>query len=239
MPTLQAIVFDLDDTLYPEKSYILSAFQAVATWTETRLSIPRQRGFAELASLYEAGVSGNTFDCWLSSHGFSPEDWVPELVKVYRRHDPRIAPYDGVAEMLGRLRGRFRLGLVSDGYLEAQKKKLASLRIGEFFDIVVFSDEWGREAWKPSPIPFQAALKELKVAGAEAVYVADNPVKDFLGARRAGMWTVRVRRPEGVYSRLEPSSADHAPHVEISSLDQLEPALERLECAASTVPPVH
>jgi putative hydrolase of the HAD superfamily len=239
MPTLQAIVFDLDDTLYPEKSYILSAFQAVATWTEARLSIPRQRGFAELAGLYEAGVSGDTFDRWLSSHGFAPDDWVPEMVRVYRRHDPRIAPYDGVERLLGRLRERFRLGLVSDGYLETQRKKLASLCIGSFFDVVVFSDEWGREAWKPSPIPFERALEELRVAGHEAVYVADNPAKDFLGARRAGMWTIRVRRPEGVYSRLEPPSADHAPHVEIPSLEHLEPALERLGSAASTAPPVH
>jgi FMN phosphatase YigB (HAD superfamily) len=56
--------------------------------------------------------------------------------------------------------------------------------------------------------------------------VADNPCKDFLGARQAGIWTVRVRRPDGLYSHLDPVSAQYAPDVEIESLDGLEAILQ-------------
>ena len=45
------------------------------------------------------------------------------------------------------------LGLISDGYLVAQQKKLAALNIREAFQAVVFSDAFGRDSWKPSPRP--------------------------------------------------------------------------------------
>ena len=58
--------------------------------------------------------------------------------------------------------------------------------------------------------------------------MADNPNKDFLGARQVGMWTVRVCRPEGLYAHLEPPSAEHAPNVEIETLSDLETSLMRI-----------
>jgi hypothetical protein len=36
----RAIVFDLDDTLYPERDYVLRGFRAVAAWSDPNLGIP-------------------------------------------------------------------------------------------------------------------------------------------------------------------------------------------------------
>ena len=227
MPALRAIVFDLDDTLYPERAYVLSGFRAVAVWAEERVGIPADQGFAEFCRLFEEGVRGDTFNRWLENHESNPDDWVPQMVQVYREHDPRITSYPEVPILLQRLRPRYRLGLVSDGYAEVQKRKLAALGLTSYFDVLVLSDEWGREAWKPNARPFEIVLQKLGVTGPEAVYVADNPNKDFLGARQVGMWTVRVRRPEGLYSHLEPPSPEHAPNVEIGTLSDLEAWLMR------------
>ena len=227
MPALRAVVFDLDDTLYPERAYVLSGFRAVATWAEKHLDISHHQGFAELRRLFEDGVRGDTFNRWLESHGFQPDDWVPQMVQVYREHNPHIAPYPEAWELLRRLCLRYRLGLVSDGYAEVQKRKLAALGLTSCFDALVFSDEWGREAWKPSSRPFEIVLDRLGITGPGAVYVADNPSKDFLGARQVGMWTVRVRRPDGLYNHLEPPSPEHAPGVEIETLNDLETTLMR------------
>lgn len=218
----QAIVFDLDDTLYPERDYVRSGFWAVACWTEVNLGISRHQSFAELLQLFAAGVRGDTFNRCLENHRFEPDKWVPHMVQVYRDHRPDITPYPRVPELLRRLRQIYRLGLVSDGYLEIQKRKLDSLRLAPHFDALVFSDEWGRDAWKPSSQPFEIVLARLGVTGPKAVYVADNPFKDFLGARHIGMRTVRVRYSEGLYSHLEPSSAEHAPDADIATLDCLE-----------------
>lgn len=222
MPALRAIIFDLDDTLYPERAYVLSGFQAVAAWAEEHLGIPATQAFAELRQLFDEGVRGNTFNRWLANHGFQPDEWVHQMVQAYRKHDPHIEPYPEVPKLLKHLRLRYRLGLLTDGYTEVQKRKLAALGLTSHFDVLVFSNEWGREAWKPSSRPFEIALERLGIPGPEAVYVADNPAKDFLGARQVGMWTVRVRRPDGLYSHLEPLSSEHAPDTEIETLDLLE-----------------
>lgn len=221
-----AIIFDLDDTLYPERDYVLSGFRAVSQWADRHLGIPAESGYDELSCLFLAGVRGDTFNRWLSSHYLPTEPSVLQLVKVYRGHKPAIEPFRGIPALLEGLHQRYRLGLVSDGYLQVQQSKLEALRLGHHFDAIVFSDEYGREAWKPSTRPFEIMLKRLQTAPSRAVYVADNPRKDFLGARSIGMCTIRVRVAEGLYRYLEPESEAHAPHREISHPENLVKALD-------------
>ena len=225
---LKAVVFDLDDTLYPERDYVLSGFRRVARWMEYRGGGPAERSFDELRHLVDSGVRGETFDVWLQRRGLEAA-LSADLVDVYRSHHPKIAPFPGVRALLRRLSRRALLGLLSDGYLEVQRAKLDALRLRRYFDAVVFSDALGREAWKPSPAPFQAMVARLRVDPATAVYVADNPAKDFLGARRAGMTSIRVRRADGIYGALEPTTSEHAPDHEIGALGELLTLVATLE----------
>lgn len=225
MNSWQAVVFDLDDTLYPEREYVLSGFRAVAQWAEQELAVGFEQGYAGLHGLFEQGARGDTFNRWAAMHGCDPATLAPECVRVYREHQPALTPFEGVPELLAALRAHYRLGLLSDGYLEVQRRKLAGLQLAEYFDAVVFSDEFGRAAWKPSPQPFVALAQRLSLPAAAAVYVADNPAKDFLGARRAGMASIWLRRPAGEYTQLTPASPQHAPDITVSTLAELEHVL--------------
>src|SRR5262249_29541365 len=187
--------------------------------------IPVAEARADLEALFDRGVRRTTFDEWLRARQLPSTPWVAQLVDVYREHSPTLRCFPGVRPLLEALRPRHRLGLARDGPLAVQRKKLAALGLEGCFDAVVFSDEWGPEAWKPSPRPFRIVLERLGVDAMHAVYVADNATKDFLGARRVGMGTVWVRRPGGEYASLEPPSADHAPDRVITDLESLEPAL--------------
>ena len=222
MNNWQAIVFDLDDTLYPEREFVLSGFRAVAQWAETHLGIQHDQGYADLCALYESGMRGDTFNRWLAAQGLTDEALIPQLVQVYRQHLPRLTPFPEAPDLLARLHRRYRLGLVSDGYLDVQQRKLVALGLEPYFDAVVLSDEWGRDAWKPSIKPFRAILQQLEVAAASAIYVADNPLKDFLGARQVGIFTVRIQRPDGEYARLTPPTPQHASDHTITDLTELE-----------------
>jgi putative hydrolase of the HAD superfamily len=222
----QAIIFDLDDTLYPERDYVLSGFRAVAAWAAVHLGIPHTHGYAELRNLFEQGVRGDTFDRWLTAHDRHAPALTARLVQVYRDHEPELVPFTGVPELLGTLGQRCRLGLLSDGYLGVQQAKLRSLGLAAAFDAVVFSDTWGRTAWKPSPIPFTAILEKLETEATRAVYVGDNPAKDFLGARRSGLSAIWLRQAGGEYAHQEPPTAEHAPDFTIPSLAALERLLE-------------
>ena len=232
MNAWQAIVFDLDDTLYPERQYVLSGFWAVANWAETRFGWPAQESATEMRELFDQGVRRYVFNRWLAAHGMAPTAWIPTLVGVYRSHPPRIHPYPGVRRLLERFGASYRLGVVTDGYLEVQQRKMAALRLDGQLQAVVYSDAFGRDAWKPSPRPFRAVLEQLGVDAAQAIYVGDNPAKDFLGARRAGMHSVRIRHSGGMHHDVLPDDAEHAPDWEIAELGELEQTLRAHRRAA-------
>lgn len=217
----QAIIFDLDDTLYPERQYVLSGMRAVAAWAQDTLGFSIETSFEELHRLFESGVRRNTFDRWLTAHGLQPADWVPAMVRVYRDHRPRIEMYPQTRELLERLGRGYRLGLITDGYLKVQERKVAALGLADVFKAPVFSDALGRDHWKPSPRPYLLALSKLGVSAARSVYVGDNPAKDFRGARGVGMASVRVRRPDGLHYCVEPTSIEDRADWEITTLAKL------------------
>jgi putative hydrolase of the HAD superfamily len=150
------------------------------------------------------------------------------MVRVYRQHEPGIRPYPEVERSLERLGRQYRLGLISDGFLDVQRRKLDALGISEFFEATIFSDQFGRSAWKPSLKPFQIALSELGLEGHECVYVADNPRKDFFPSRKLGLYTFRIHRKDGLYTHVDPPSAAYAPDVTVKSIDQIMDQLSQM-----------
>jgi putative hydrolase of the HAD superfamily len=92
MNKLKAIIFDLDDTLYSERDFVLSGFKTVATWASVNLGISKEVGYKTLFNLYIQGVRNNTFDRWLIIHEINRPELVPILLDVYRRHYPNIYP---------------------------------------------------------------------------------------------------------------------------------------------------
>ncbi|MCH7567543.1 MAG: HAD family hydrolase [Nitrospirae bacterium] len=199
---LKAIVFDLDDTLYPERQYALSGFSAVADWAESTLGISRERGYSELVAYFEDGVRGDTFNRWLEAHDLEPGRWIPDMVTIYRDHTPSLEPYPETHSVLRSLRGSYRLGLITQGHKPGQQRKLEALGLAETFEAVLILGEQDRQDWKPSQVPFERLLEELDLAGSQAAHVGDNPLKDFVGARQLGMLTIWVRRPEGEHDGL-------------------------------------
>lgn len=222
----RAVVFDLDDTLYPEVEYVRSGFREVARWSSASLGLDLDSVYHELTNLFQTGFRKNTFDVWIERRGLSP-DLVEQMLAAYRAHSPQLEPFPGVREMLKELRAEFLLGLLSDGDLDVQERKLAALNLKEKFDAVVFSDVLGREFWKPSPKPYHFLLNALGVSPSEAIYVADNPGKDFVACRQIGMWSLWLRQPVGIYADVLPPSPEHEPHCTVSSIAELETILRR------------
>lgn len=222
MSKWQAIIFDLDDTIYPEKDYVVSGFQAVADWVDKNLKISGEDAFREFKDLFSEGIRGNTFDQWLNIRGLPDDGKVQAMVSVYRSHNPNIRLYPGVKNLLEELKSNMTLGLLSDGYLEVQKRKITVLGIEKYFDVIIFSDELDRAAWKPSQRPYLEILKKFGLPPQQAVYVADNPTKDFLGAREVGMATIRICWEDGIYANLNPPTLQHAPDYYINRLDEIK-----------------
>jgi putative hydrolase of the HAD superfamily len=236
MNKLQAIVFDLDDTLYSERDFVLSGFQAVADWAAANLGISQEQGYATLANLYHQGVRNNTFNQWLALHELddakqqaTQPELITNLLDIYRQHAPTISAFPDALDLLTTLAQYYKIGLVSDGYLEVQQRKWLALGLDTFFDAVVFSDKLGRSNWKPSTAPFKLVLEQLNISPEFSVYIGDNPRKDFFGARQLGMYTIQIQRTDSEYGHLEPPGLEYHPHVKLDSLADVLMAIANLE----------
>jgi putative hydrolase of the HAD superfamily len=214
---IDAIVLDIDDTLYLERDYVRSGFEAVGRWAQTELGI---KEFGTLAwAAFEAGARGRIFDEVLKSCK-SPydEEIITEMVARYRDHSPDIAMAADARSALERWHGTLALAAITDGPLPSQQAKTTALQLGQWIPLVVFTATLGNGKGKPHPAAFELVQKTLAVSGERCVYVADNPSKDFVAPKQLGWRTVRVRRTLGLHADVENGAdIDH----EITSFDQL------------------
>ncbi|WP_028065370.1 HAD family hydrolase [Solirubrobacter soli] len=216
----RAVIFDLDDTLYREHDYVRSGFAAVARRLAAEPTAPAVDDlFNALVCEWQAHGRGHVFDVVAARHGL--DVGVAELVAVYREHDPQLELYPDAERALARLEAAGRLvGVLTDGMASVQRRKLKALGLDQRIRCIVVSDDYGLDAWKPSAVPYRAALEHLGVAPADAVYVGDNPNKDFIGARALGLATVRVKRETGDHAQtvLDPS---YEADVTVATLDEV------------------
>ena len=192
---MKAVLFDLDDTLYPEIDFVRSGFRAVARYLTSRYNLDEDSLYRQMLVLLQEEGRGKVFNRLLDSLDLCTEERVKLLVYLYRAHIPTIRLYEDVLPILEHLRSRqIRLGIVTDGMASVQRRKITALGLNELFDALICTDELGQEFWKPSPIPFKVALALLGMCPSESVYVGNDPAKDFGGPNEIGMVTIRVDR---------------------------------------------
>ena len=217
---IKVIVFDLDDTLFPEHEFVLSGFQAVSNWLEAEYSLP---GFFEVGwQFFREGKRNNIFNLTLEKLKFKYESGlIQELLQIYRQHKPTITLHEDAKWAINYFKKSHQLGIITDGYLRTQQNKVEALKIEPNFDAIVYSDLYGRENWKPSPVPYQKIMSTLSCSGKECVYIADNPNKDFITAKKLGWLTVHICREGGEYAKITPEKSYDA-NLQIKSLLELK-----------------
>lgn len=188
----RALLIDLDDTLYDERSYVLSGFRAVADEVARRFPhVDASRLLADMTAELDAHGRGKVFDRALEHAGVAAEtSLVAELVQAYREHRPDIGLWPGVAETLADLRRDYRLAIVTDGLGLMQRRKIEALGVESLVDEVLVC--WEHEAPKPDPACYLEALRRLDVPPEAAVVIGDNPGHDMAAARAIGSRSIRV-----------------------------------------------
>jgi HAD superfamily hydrolase (TIGR01549 family) len=191
---VDCLIFDLDDTIFDQITYLEGAFAAAAAECGEECAGRLTRAMVQVTA--ELGSScGRIFDEALRREALAVEEpTLKRMVQSFRTFQPEgLSCFPGVLEMLDDLSRRWPLGLVTDGPVETQVAKVKGLGIERFFSTIIYSDSiGGRATRKPSAAPYLAALEKLGAGPHRALYVGDNPTKDFIGARALGMRTVRV-----------------------------------------------
>ena len=226
-PSMPVLVFDLDDTLYPELSYVHSGFRAVAEFLSPLLGVPAEVLAAGMIAEEATHGRGQVFDNVLRQHGRWRKTLVAACLRTYRQHLPELALSPDAARCLAHFAG-WPLYLVTDGHKEVQARKVAALGLAPRVRHAYLTNRYGRHRAKPNPHVFELICRRERVTPNQVIYVGDNPRKDFVGIKPLGFRTVRILR--GNYAHLEADAA-HEAHLSIYSLDELtEELLAGLLC---------
>jgi|688.fasta_scaffold604536_2 putative hydrolase of the HAD superfamily len=215
------LIFDLDDTLYPEVNYAESGFEAVSDFVLTAYQIPREITLRILLSALHSGERDTAFQK-LSLICKLPNRAIRECLAVYRGHKPKINLDDSTKQVLNTY-AQVNKYVVTDGNKIVQKRKVDALKLESIFNRCLITHNFGLKAAKPSIICFDKIRKIESATWKDLVYVGDDPKKDFVNLKPLGVKTVRVMT--GKYSKIEASSKFEA-EIRIPSLMCLDDALQ-------------
>lgn len=223
------IVFDLDDTLYPERDFARSGFAAAGRWAAEKHGVVADLGHTML-QLLDSGHRGNLFGMALRQHrpDITAEE-VAEMHEVYRSHEPSgLTLFEDGAWALEHYAGLGDLGLITDGHVVMQSSKVRGLGIAHRFREIVYTHGLApdRAMAKPHPRAFERIQEALGKAGDRFVYIGDNPAKDFVSPNALGWISVWVDRPGGIHHGAKVAEGG-APQVTIKSLRELPEVLGR------------
>lgn len=186
-PVIQAIAFDLDDTLISR----ISAIQhLLANWLKEVVNAPSTLLDDVLARDGGGNSNRNDFFDYLAQLGIAPGDRLGIRIRFTRELPMFFRPDSAVVALLNRLRNRgFELAVLTNGGAEMQRAKLDKSGLTELFeeDRILISEEIYFE--KPATEAFTILSERLNTPPANTLFVGDHPSNDVDGARAAGFQT--------------------------------------------------
>lgn len=214
---IEAVVLDLDDTLWPIAPVINRAENALARWIALRApAVAAQWDVNTLkllrASLVAAnpslrndvmGLRRGTIAAAFADAG-APAEQAEEAFAFFRAERQKVEFYPDALPALERLRKRYRLGVISNGFADVH-----SIGIGAHFDAVVSAHEVGIS--KPDPRIFGACVERMGIAPAAMLYAGDDPANDVVAPQAAGFRAAWINRAGHAWPDDMPPPAAQAP----------------------------
>ncbi len=206
------IVFDLDDTLYNEVDYLISAFHFISEKLDKGNKI---EVFNKMYSLYKS--KEDVF------HYLSQKYQIDKtsLLNDYRTHIPNIKPFDNVIDIFKEIKeNKGKIAIITDGRKITQLNKIKSLGISNWIDKIIISEEIGTE--KPNPLNYKAI--ETFFNKDHYTYIADNIKKDFVTPNARGWMTIGLNNNGKNIHFCETNSVENnfLPQYAINSFSELK-----------------
>lgn len=218
---IQAVLFDLDGTLYSFNDANAHAIGVVSERFEKETGFPRDQFDKENWRLYEkqcaqvgqqAGCHsrGVRFQMFCEEHGFPLRLAAPMTDLFWNSFLGAMKPFAGAAETFDAIRARgLKIGIGTNMTADWQLKKLAVLGLIDKIDFVVSSEESGAD--KPDSALFTLCAKKAGCAPSDCLFVGDSIEHDVKGAKAVSM------RPVWICA----DAAKRAAHPDVESIGAL------------------
>jgi putative hydrolase of the HAD superfamily len=235
---IRAIFFDLDDTLVDDTISTEECAEAAAREVAGGRGLAPAdlaKAYLDAAIAFWEGLEPGAIHT--REHGIRRTMWRQALRKLgvdddalaaalALRYDAiraeRVEYYPDAVPILTNLHGRYRLAIITNGFAETHRARIAPLQLGRFFDHVLMAGDL--DMVKPDPAIFRYAMTLLDVSPAESVMVGDRFNRDVTGAQAAGMRVIWMN----VRAEPMPEGAN-PPDAVIATLSELPAALSGLE----------
>ena len=208
-------VFDLDDTLYSERSYVYSALRYAGDVIKHYYGM--SLAAESLIRFYNDGVPDPIAAFWQEAD--LPGTAKIQIVAAMRAHLPAISLRPGAVHILATLQRRnLPFVILTDGRSITQRAKIAALGCLHSAYISI-SEEIG--CAKTNPLRFQQVTARFQ--DMRYLYVGDNPAKDFLVPNSLG-WTTVMLIDDGnnIHSQHGNHGENYRAQTSISDLHELE-----------------
>jgi beta-phosphoglucomutase len=183
---VRAVLFDFDGVIADTENHHIAAWQRTLTalgWQVPDDVAARSAELDDRQFLRELfatqGIVGGEIDAWVRKK---------QVLTIQMLRDaPRL--YPGVVELVGQLRGRVRMAVVSGTWRENVEAVLTSSGLDQAFEFIVGKEDVS--AVKPDPEAYQLALSRLEVGPGDVVAIEDSPT-GLAAASAAGRVCIAV-----------------------------------------------
>ncbi len=207
---IKAVIFDLDNTLLDfKKMKEHGVYAAIRAMIEAGLDCDEEEAFNFIFEVYhrKGWEYQLIFDDFIKyKTGEISNKLLATAIVAYRRaKEASLLVYPNVRQTLIHLiKHGIKIAVVSDAPSREAWMRIYYLNLHHVFDVVLTFDD--TKEYKPSPVPFKMALKQLNINPDEALMVGDWPERDVVGASQVGIKTVFARY--GDTSDIKNSGAD-------------------------------
>jgi len=201
------ILFDADDTLFHFDAY--AGLQRLFQQYDVAFSAEDYQQYQSVNKPlwveYQNGaitalqLQHQRFQGWADRLKVTPHDLNSGFLNAMAEI---CVPLAGAVNLLNSLKGKVKMGIITNGFTALQQIRLERTGFLGYFDLLVISEQVGHA--KPHPAIFDYALEKMGNPSRERVMmVGDNPDSDILGGIRAGLATCWLNAdnralPEGI-----------------------------------------
>lgn len=145
------------------------------------------------------------FHVIMKRHGNTryPKGTVRDTAMLFRSLTRKhFGLFPSLIDTLARLKENYKMAIISDAQWVFAEPEMEMLGLDRFFKLKIFSSRLGFK--KPDVRLFNLALKKLRVRPEDSVYIGDNPNKDLVGSKKAGMKFILFKSECVEYGGLRP-----------------------------------
>jgi len=225
---IKAVLFDVDNTLIDFMKMKRECCKAaIDAMIAAGLKMSEKEALKLLYELYEIhGIESQRIFQKFTKRIYGKENYklISHGVIAYRKmRESYLVPYPNVIPTLLEIKEKgYKLAIVSDAPIMEAWMRLASLKIDDFFDVIITKADARKQ--KTYPAPFKVALRRLEIQPNESIMIGDRISRDVNTAKKLGIHTIYARYGDEHPAEKGKSGAD----FEINEISELPNILNKI-----------